>query len=246
MVFLELVPNNYNKLIQNATWALSELNDITAINVPDILQLNIRSYDAAIALSKENIPAFPHIRIIDFSESELMQLCHRLFENNVKQILLISGDPPPNPLQPIHKHFLPQIISLIKKEIPELIIFAGCNPYRQHLLAEMDYCNKKIDAGASGLFTQPIFNSHFAHILLEQCQKTQLYIGISPVLTQTSYNYWITRNNVLFSPTFEPSLEYNIAIAKEILSITNQFQQHNYIMPIKTPLKPYLQKIFND
>ena len=114
MVFLELVPNNYNELIQNATWALSELNDITAINVPDNLQLNMRSYDAAIALSKESIPAFPHIRIIDFSESELMQLCHRLFENNIKQVLLISGDLPQKPLQPIQNHFLPTLINLIK------------------------------------------------------------------------------------------------------------------------------------
>jgi len=243
VVYLELIPNNLNTLLKEAKWALSNFKCINTINIPDILQIKIRSYDAAIYLEEHNIKTLPHIRVIDFSVPELIKLCQKLISKNIHQILLINGDPPPNQIQPIHKHNMPTIIQLIKKECPNLIIYAICDPYRQDLLTEINYCNEKISAGASGLFTQPIFTPHLSYILLEQLQHSKLFIGLSPVLSKKTYNYWVSRNNALFSPTFKITLKNNIIINKEIMKICKQYKQSNYIMPITTPLESYLKEV---
>jgi methylenetetrahydrofolate reductase (NADPH) len=245
MINLELVPRDIPTLIQDSQWALNTIPDIGCINVPDVLRIDHRSYDTCIELVQHNCNSIPHIRIIDFSEEDLIALCQKLYDNNVNQVLLISGDPPPNALQPIFQHHLPSIITSITSAIPNLTVYAGCDPYRQNFQDEINYCNQKIEAGAKGLFTQPIFNPHLAAILLEQCNTCEWFIGISPVLTERSYKYWITRNKVVFSPDFKLDLDFNIGIAKDILTITQSFNQHNYLMPIKTDIKHYLSQLFN-
>ena len=45
MVFLELVPNDLNNIIEESKWALNTFDDIEGINVPDILRIKNRSYD---------------------------------------------------------------------------------------------------------------------------------------------------------------------------------------------------------
>ena len=244
MVFLELVPNHLDTLLSESQWALSSFNKINGINVPDILRIKHRSYDASQHLAKEQITTIPHLRLCDFSVDHLLSLCNTLLINNITQILLISGDPPPNPLQPIFKHNIIDIIKLISTTYPKITIYAGHDPYRQSLKDEFEYSEKKLSAGAKGLFTQPIFNIHLAQILLKQCLPCEWFIGISPVLTEKSMNYWVTRNNVVFPPDFKLSLDYNVKLSKNIIQLCEESKQHNYIMPIKSDIKSYLSKIF--
>jgi 5,10-methylenetetrahydrofolate reductase len=246
MISLELVPHDMDNCLEEAQWAKKTFKQIDMINIPDILRLKIRSYDMAKQLCQQTINSIPHIRIIDFSEQALMALMDHLYQHGVKNVLLVSGDPPPNPLQPIFKHALPTIIEKIKTQTPNLTIFAACDPYRQNFQQEIKYCKDKLNAGASGLFTQPIFNPHLTELLIEQCLPCQWFIGISPVLTEKSFNYWVTRNNVVFSPTFKQTLDYNIELGKKILKQCKEANQHNYIMPIKTDIKSYLSGLLND
>ncbi|RAP24930.1 methylenetetrahydrofolate reductase [Candidatus Marinamargulisbacteria bacterium SCGC AG-343-K17] len=246
MIYLELVPNNIPDLIKESKWALNSFKDIYGINVPDILRIDNRSYDAVTHLAKEAIPCIPHIRICDFSIDNLLSLCNTLQDNNVDKILLISGDPPPNPLQPIFKHNIVNVIKTITSTMPKLTIYAGHDPYRQSFKEEFNYSKKKLEAGAKGLFTQPIFDTNLTNILLDQCLPCEWFIGISPVLTEKSFNYWVSRNNVVFPPDFKLSLDYNTKIAKEIITICKEKNQHNYIMPITCDIKPYLSNICHE
>lgn len=244
MISLELVPHSIETIQTDATWATNTFPDITAINIPDILRLPNRSYTVSKHLATTHT-VIPHIRVIDFSNDDLIACMKDLKNAGINHVLLISGDPPPNPLQPIYKHSIPRIIEDIRREVPTITIYAGCDPYRQNLSKEIAYCQEKLDAGASGLFTQPIFNPHFAHMLIEQCQPCDWFIGISPVLTQRSFNYWITRNNVVFSPSFECSMSYNIAIGADLIALCKEADQHNYIMPIKTDISTYLPQLLH-
>lgn len=246
MIYLELVPNEIQKLIADSHWAIRSFKTIQGINVPDILRISNRSYDAVSELAKHNINCIPHIRICDFSHEDLFKLSETLQKNGVYNLLLISGDPPPNPLQPVFKHNLVKIIKELTKAYPKLNIYAGHDPYRQSFKEEFTYSQKKLDAGAKGLFTQPIFDLNLVNILLDQCTPCEWFIGISPVLSEKSYNYWTSRNNVVFPSDFKLSMDYNITIAKEIIQLCEEKKQNNYIMPITCELQPYLTEVFND
>ena len=243
MIFLELVPHNMDQLQKDASWALSNFKTISGINIPDILRLNNRSYDAVKPLAKQNITTIPHIRICDFEMDALILLCKNLIDNGIHQVLLISGDPPPNPLQPVFDHNIIEVIKIITTSFPNLTIFAGHDPYRQSLKAEFDYTEKKLAAGAKGVFTQPIFDLNLAKLLLNLPISGEWFIGISPVFTKPSYDYWTTRNNVVFPNGFACTEEHNTAIAKDILNLCAEKNMHNYIMPIKADTKHYLNAI---
>ena len=86
MIFLELVPTSLETLKKESDWALSNFNELSGINVPDILRVSNRSYDSAISLASKNINAIPHIRACDFELESLLKLCEKLEKNNVKNI----------------------------------------------------------------------------------------------------------------------------------------------------------------
>jgi len=245
MIFLELVPKDIHKLIDQSQWALNSFHDIHGINVPDILQVDNRSYDVCQHLANANVRSIPHIRICDFSMKDLYHLCETLQNANIVNVLLISGDVSPNPFHTIHNHNIIEVIKLLTKTYPDLSIYAAHDPYRQCLKEEFIYSQKKLDAGAKGLFTQPIFDVNLANILLDQCMPCEWFIGVSPVLTERSYNYWIHRNKVVFPSDFNLSVAHNIGIAKNIIQLCKEKNQNNYIMPITCPLSPYLDHIFS-
>ena len=126
---------------------------------------------------------------------------------------------------------------------PKLSFYAGHDPYRQSLKDEYEYSEKKLKAGAKGLFTQPLFDINLTKMLLNLPISGEWFIGISPVLTEPSYNYWVTRNNVVFPSDFSISNEHNDMIGKIIIEECKQANQHNYIMPIKADIKKYLKNI---
>ena len=50
-----------DQLQHDAHWALSTYPSISGINIPDILRLNNRSYDAVKPLAQQKITTIPHI-----------------------------------------------------------------------------------------------------------------------------------------------------------------------------------------
>ena len=246
MIYLELVPTSMPELIKNCTWATNQLSDISGINIPDILRVKNRSYNAVVDVSNLGIDAIPHIRACDFSKEELLNLCLSLKSKGIKNILIISGDPPPNLLQPVYKHDLIEIFNMLCSSISDINFYGGHDPYRQSLKDEYNYSKEKIKAGAKGLFTQPIFDLNLARLLLNLDLECEWFIGISPVLTKPSYQYWTTRNNVVFNADFNLTMDYNITIGKELINYCQKKNQHNYIMPIKTDLHSYLGRLINE
>ena len=216
------------------------------LNIPDILRVKNRSYDAVVDVSNLGIDAIPHIRACDFSKEELLNLCLSLKSKGIKNILIISGDPPPNLLQPVYKHDLIEIFNMLCSSVSDINFYGGHDPYRQSLKDEYNYSKEKIKAGAKGLFTQPIFDLNLARLLLNLDLECEWFIGISPVLTKPSYQYWTTRNNVVFNADFNLTMDYNVTIGKELINYCQEKNQHNYIMPIKTDIYSYLGRLINE
>ena len=143
------------------------------------------------------------------------------------------------------KHNIIELLKTLTSTFSKLNFFAGCDPYRQSLKKEIYYSEMKINAGAKGLFTQPIFDINLAKILINT-SICNWFIGISPVLTEKSYHYWVTRNNVFFNSDFKCNMNYNISIGKQIIDFCKQKKHHNYIMPIKTDISKYLKKLLDE
>jgi methylenetetrahydrofolate reductase (NADPH) len=132
----------------------------------------------------------------------------------------------------------------LKRKFPKLHVYCALDPYRQSIQAELRYAQEKINAGADGLFTQPFFDEKLAKIYCEQLAHTTLFVGIAPVLSIQSYQYWVDVNKVVFPACFNNSLEYNCTLAKNIIALATKEGQHSYIMPIKTDIMAYLSGIF--
>ena len=243
MILIELVPRSIDSLRKDVNYIKSELPMINGVNIPDITKLSIRSDDAVLKIKSLDF-IIPHIRSRDHSLDNLFQLIERLITHNINQILLVSGDSHKNG-KSYHNLSIPEVIKKIKTHYPSFNCYAAFDPYRQPLKEECKYANEKLSAGASGLFSQPIFNEALANHILSAFDKTSFFLGISPVTSERSLNYWKTVNKVPFENGYQLDLEYNISIAKKLIAIVTSFDQHIYIMPIKVPLSPYLNRVLS-
>lgn len=245
MNLLELVPRDIDTLKTEASHLLNRFPQLSGINIPDVLRLPTRSTDAASSLLSENILAIPHIRAIDLPLETSLNTIKNLVKKGLTHVLIISGDLPQNPSHALHNVTPLQLIKALKAELPKLKIYAGLDPYRQSLKAEVAYGQEKLDAGANGFFTQPFFDTHLAEIFLDQFKNAEFFIGISPVLTETSLHYWTQKNNAVFPSDFVPNLDHAITIAKKLTDLAKIHGQNTYHMPIKVDPEVYLEKVFD-
>ncbi|RAP31260.1 methylenetetrahydrofolate reductase [Candidatus Marinamargulisbacteria bacterium SCGC AG-343-D04] len=244
MIFLELVPRDLNTLISDSKQYLAQYTAITGINIPDIKRLENRSFTAVEKMLENDITAMPHIRTQDFSLDEHLKIVSALYDKGLRHILLVSGDPSNDPLQKTYKVTPMELTKELKKVFRELKVYCGIDPYRQTMQREVAYALQKLEAGADGLFTQPFFDLNLAEGYLKQLSVTQLFMGVSPVITEKNKSYWVNVNHVVFPEVFEYTLHYNATFAKELIQLTQSYKQHNYLMPIKIDIQDYLDQVF--
>lgn len=244
MIFLELVPRDLDILLEEATWATSTYPKIAGINIPDVPRLSTRSHDAAALLLENGIDAVPHIRTIDRECEATVAIVEHLVKLGMSKVLLITGDPPSSPMQNTYDVSPIMVTEKLRQRFPDLDVYCAMDPYRKNIQKEVIYCKQKRAVGVKGFFTQPFFDANLAAYYLDILRESSLFLGISPVITETSKHYWENRNRVVFPSHFELSLEYNVTLSKGIIDQVNALDQHVYLMPIKAPLKDYLQLLF--
>lgn len=242
MNLVELVPRDLEETLQTARTIVREFPGIDGFNVPDILRLPHRSYDVAELFLKEGFLVVPHIRTIDFQIPDLISLIYRLVEQGLKKVLLITGDIPANISKPIYPTKPLEAIREVRKAFPDLEVYGAIDPYRQSVQKELDYAHTKLAMGATGFFTQPFFDVRWAEIYLEQLQNCPVFLGISPVQTQSSQNYWTTRNNVVFPTDFSLENDYTISVSRALMTAANK-GHHTYLMPIKVDPVSFLREL---
>ena len=242
MIYLELVPRNLEQLCTDSKLYLDSFSDLTGINIPDITRLPIRSTKAANALLEHQITVIPHIRTQDAALDDHLSMISRLYQHGLRHVLLISGDPDDTTMS--YDVTPPILTKHLKQSFSDLIIYCGIDPYRQSFDEECRYTYEKLEAGADGLFSQPFFDVSLLETFLKSFSSTQFFCGISPVTSQRSLEYWQTINRVSFPQSFDLSFAYNVSLAKDLLACSQYYNQHAYLMPIRTPVKEYLESVF--
>ncbi len=245
MNLLELVPHSLEELITQAKELIQTIPELNGINIPDVLRLPIRSHDAAHALLKEGILAIPHIRCIDHTLEESVALIHSLIQTGLKAVLIVSGDKPLSPEAQTFDISPVLLIKTLKKTFPTLKVYAALDPYRQSFKQELAYCHAKILAGADGFFTQPFFDVSLATLFLDQLTQTEIFLGMSPVMSDKSLNYWKTKNMAIFPPQFQLDLDWNCQLGARLVQVAKSRGLSTYLMPITVSALAYAKGVFH-
>jgi len=237
-ISFEVVPRTHEAMMEQLAFVENELPFVDTINVPDLLRFPIRSWDAISDVNTDKYNFIPHIRAIDF-DLNTQRLQHIIEKNELSKILLVSGDPPPDMSFPVFNTKVIDLISTIRKSFPDIEIFAGFDPYRNSIKDEKEYINRKFDAGADALLSQPFFDMRLLEIYSDFIPADKVYWGISPVITDKSKNYWERMNHAIFPADYEPSYAWNINFAKKVFAFCEKNGGNVYFMPIRIDLKKY-------
>ena len=238
----EIVPRSLPAFTEQYCFLQTLGAAINVINVPDIQRFAIRSWEIGKQIDADMYQFVPHFRAIDFKidGSDLFRIIE---EHALKQILLVSGDPPEGIRREFHNTDVVDLIRVVKQRFPSLKIFAGFDPHRQGLQAECDYIQRKVDAGAEGFFSQPFYDSRMIDIYIDHMQGLDTYIGLSPITSLSSMNYWQVKNKVKFPREFRPDYAWNIEFANRTIETACAAGLNIYFMPIKIDLEQYFSRL---
>lgn len=243
-ISIELVPRSYEGLETEINSIRNEFPQIDTMNIPDLLNCSIRSWDACIKNAGRFTTVVPHIRSIDFDLNSSFELGGLLQKNSIKAILAVTGDPPQDTSRTVYDNTSIDLIKSVKKEYPGMKVYAAIDPYRYSLRDELNIIRRKLDAGADGFFTQPFFDVRLLELYMEQMDGVSVYWGVSPVTTENSKRYWEKRNNVVFPRSYGLDLASNAAVAREIMKSADSHGSSVYFMPIKVDPVEYLREVF--
>ena len=242
-ISLELVPRSEESFTEELKTVTERFPCVDTLNIPDILKFDVRIPEACGVAVKFFKNVIPHIRAVSVNKEEPFSYREFFVESGIREVLVILGDNPEivsksdNPCDSI------ELIRKLKKEMPELKVYAGLDQWRTTFEEEMDYVQRKKEAGADGFFTQPFFDMERIEKYAKVLDKTEVFWGLAPVVRQSSKEYWVTKNSVRFPEDFTCSMDWNQVFAKEVLKFANSSSFHVYFCPITVDFIEYLTGI---
>lgn len=242
-ISVELVPRSEDGLREDLQITQNSVSGVEVINIPDLLRLDIRSWEGA-AIAQEYFPAvIPHIRAIDVDLSQPLAMRPELRRSGITEVLVIEGDPPQDMSHKFYPTVTTDVIQKFHQEMPEVKVYAGIDQYRGSMRQEMYRIQRKLQAGAVGFFTQPFFDLRFMEMYADMLEGQNVYWGVSPVMSERSQSYWELKNNVVFPKGFEPTLDWSIDFSRKVLEFVEKRDANLYLMPIKSNLEAYLKGV---
>ena len=244
-ISVELVPRSLDSVEAELATIRTQLPGVAAVNIPDLLKFETRSWDAcAAALAAGGVErAIPHVRAMDFRVRDAFALAERLRDRGLREVLVVRGDPPQDMQRPVHPTRSAELVRELRRIDPGLRIHAAFDPYRDGLRSAFEDVAEKLDAGADGFFTQPLFDLRLVEMCAEQFAEAggpEVYWGVAPVVRAASRRYWEVKNRAVFPRGFEPTLDWNRGFAKECVAWAEHSEQSLYFMPIRVDLLAYL------
>lgn len=243
-ISIELVPRDEDSLKQDLKHLKEVFHGVNTVNIPDLARFSLRSWQGC-AMAKDYFPnAIPHIRAMDLRRDEPLPMVDFLRKHNIKEVLVVTGDRRSAEEHPDTASAV-DIIRKFRDEMPEVVVYAAIDQYRNGFQTECDYVQRKRDAGATGFFTQPFFDLRLMEIYAEMFAGMDLFFGVSPVISERSVAYWRNNNRVIFPKGFIPTLGWNRDFTSQALAFARKMRINFYIMPIRVDLKNYLTGILS-
>lgn len=241
MISIELVPRSVAALEEECLAIKERFPKLEVVNIPDILRMPMRSWEACRIAKRYFRRVIPHLRAIDFCLSKAGDIEQAIA--GFDEVLIISGDPPRDFSRLTYPTTSAELITFMKQRFPHIRIYAGVDPYRSGPRAELEYLKRKIEAGADAFFTQPFFCLHLLDAYISMLSSHDVFWGISPVLSDKSRSYWEATNQAIFAANYQHTMEFNQSFARAFLSRLSGDHAHAYFMPIRTNTVIYLEGI---
>lgn len=247
-VSVELVPRSEDSIRRELARVAEHLRGVDTVNVPDLMRFPLRSWSAcAVARGHVRGPglttyrAIPHVRAADLDPHAPLPMAAALDQADVEEVLVITGDAPTDFSRRTYDVQAVDAIRRLRRDLPHLRIYAGLDPYRHSLVQELEYAERKLEAGAVGFFTQPFFDTAlltaWAGLLP---QDVPVWWGATTATTPGAITYWRQRNRVVFPVGFEPTLDWHRDLAGRVLAFARERGQHAYLMPVREDVVDYL------
>jgi methylenetetrahydrofolate reductase (NADPH) len=242
-ISVELVPRDEGTLLREAVLLRDRFPCVGQLNIPDLLRFPLRSWEAC-RLTHTHFPvSIPHIRAMDLPADGALSEVEQILGKGFSEVLVVSGDQPQAEARRSDPTNAVTVIRRLKREWPNLKVYAAYDPYRQGMRAECAYAEEKLEAGADGFFTQPFFDLRLLELHAELLADHTVFWGLTPVTTESSRAYWAKSNHVIFPRDFAPTLEWNQRFARCALEFLRGAGGNVYFMPIRVDLERYLDGI---
>jgi methylenetetrahydrofolate reductase (NADPH) len=242
-VSVELTPRTEAALEQQLAEVAQHLPTVDTINIPDVLRFPVRSWRGCALAAARFAHAIPHLRAMDIDLAAPFPHGALFARHGIDEVLVVAGDAPADMAHPVYGSSSLDVIRKLRREHPELTVYAAVDPYRQGFLREREYAIRKLEAGAAGLFTQPFFDLRLMAIYAELLPDAPIFWGVTSVTSEPSTRYWRTRNQAVFPAGFEPTLAWNRAFAAEAHAFAADRGDNIYFMPIRSSPRAYLEGI---
>ncbi len=243
-ISLELVPRTKESFAKELGRVRNDFPCVDTLNIPDILKFDVRIPEACEVAVSYFSRVIPHIRAVSIDRREPFFYKEFFTEKNIREVLVILGDNPEIVSKSEESCTSVELIEKLKREMPDLKVYAGLDQWRTSFEEEMDYVRQKKAAGADGFFTQPFFDLDLMGKYAKALKDTEVFFGLAPVIRESSREYWQTKNNVVFPEDFECSMDWNQRFAKEVLKRADADNTHVYLCPITIDFVEYLKGIF--
>ncbi len=240
---VELVPRSWSELKVEFNKIQSEFKEFDSVNIPDLLRFDIRSWEACAEAKKHFKTAVPHIRAMDIDMKKPLPMAEFLIENGTEEVLVLTGDPPQDFNRKIYTSTSVDVIRKFQRELPNIKVYAAIDQYRSGVRTELEYVQRKEDAGAVGFYTQPFFDERYLEFYEEMLDGYKVFWGITPILNHNSLRYWEVKNRAIFPRGFEPDWNTNIEVARKIIKKVNEIDGDIYLMPIRTNIEAYINGV---
>lgn len=242
-ISLELVPRDARSFAEELELARRIFPAADTLNIPDILKYDMRIPEASDVAVKYYAKVIPHIRAVAVDRKAAFPCRDFLERTGIDEVLVILGDNPEivskseNPCDSL------ELIAKIKREMPEIKVYAGLDQWRSSVDEEMAYVRRKIDAGADGFFTQPFYEIESMRIWAKKLKDTQVFWGVAPVIRESSKCYWEEKNNIHFPDDFQCTVEWNKQFAAKAIAFAEEAGFNVYLCPITVDIETYLPGI---
>jgi methylenetetrahydrofolate reductase (NADPH) len=240
---VELVPRSAEELVSDALIVKAVLPAASALNLPDLTRFQLRSWEACEVTSRIVPASIPHLRAIDFGIGEAEEVAERLLQAGLREVLVVRGDPPHDLSRRTYPNSSEDVIRRLKHKFPELVVYAAYDPYRAGFREELEAVKRKVDSGADGFFTQPIFDLNLLRVCVDFLHGFNVFWGIAPVLGEKSKAYWEVTNKIVFPREFEPTLAWNTDFARRAMDLVSRAGGNVYLMPVRVDLRKYLGEL---
>lgn len=240
----EIVPRDAGQLLREVA-VLKKYPRVDCVNIPDILRYEMRPWQAA-EFTQPQLPTIPHVRAMDIDLSKPLPMREAFLKFGVKEVLVIAGDPPQDMTRAVYPTETVDVIRKFRAELPEVKVYAGVDQYRSGIRDELYKVERKIQAGAAGLFTQPFFDMRFLEMYADLLSGLEVYWGVSPVLSARSKGYWERKDKAVFPKNFEPTMAWNVGFARRVMEFVDATGGGLYLMPITIEMADFLPQIFTE